>query len=116
MPKFSIITPVYLLSQERVDGFIRCIQSVRNQTFKDFEVIVVDYWTDSDNWYLVADPNYIPTIELGFLNGKQEPELLTQNDPTVGSVFTADKISYKIRHIYGGAVLDFRGFYGEVVG
>ena len=42
MPKFSIITPVHLWSQERVDGFLRCIQSVRNQTFKDFEWIVVD--------------------------------------------------------------------------
>ena len=42
MPRFSIITPVHLWSQERVDGFLRCIQSVRNQTFKDFEWIVVD--------------------------------------------------------------------------
>ena len=97
-------------------GTANISSSMPNVVRNTFEVIVVDYWTDSDNWYLVADPNYIPTIELGFLNGKQEPELLTQNDPTVGSVFTADKISYKIRHIYGGAVLDFRGFYGEVVG
>jgi len=75
-----------------------------------FETIVVDYWTDSGLWYLVADPTLSNTVEIGFLNGKQEPELLTQDQPNVGSVFTADKISYKIRHIYGGVVLDYRSF------
>jgi hypothetical protein len=78
-------------------------------------VIVVDYWTDANNWYLVADPNAVPTIEVAFFNGNQEPELFVQDQPTVGNVFTNDKITYKIRHIYGGAVMDFRGFYGAVV-
>ena len=80
-----------------------------------FEIIVVPYWTDTNNWFLVADKALMPTIEMGFLDGKQEPELFTQEQPTVGSVFTADKITYKIRHIYAGAILDYRGFYGAIV-
>jgi len=87
----------------------------RNMVKGWFEVIVVDYWTDADNWWLVADPKLAPTFELGFLNGKQEPELLSQNDPTQGSLFSADKVSYKIRHIYGGAVLDWRSYFGGIV-
>ena len=42
MPKFSIITPVNLWNIERVDKFLVTIESVKNQTFKDFEWIVVD--------------------------------------------------------------------------
>lgn len=79
------------------------------------EIIVVPYWTDPNNWYLVADPKFVDTIEIGFWQGKEEPELFVQEDQNVGSVFTADKITFKIRHIYGGAVLDHRGFYGSIV-
>lgn len=78
-------------------------------------VHVVDYWTDADNWYATADKATAPLIELGFFNGVQEPELFTQDLPTQGSLFSNDQIKYKIRHIYGGNVLDFRGFDGSVV-
>lgn len=71
--------------------------------------IVVDYLTDANDWFLVADPNLCPTIEVGFYQGRQEPELFTQSDQTVGSMFNADKLTYKIRHIYSGAVLEYRG-------
>lgn len=76
--------------------------------------IVVPYWTDATDWVAVADPAMINTIEVGFYQGKQDPELFVQDQPNVGSVFTADKITYKIRHIWGFAVLDYRGFYKNV--
>jgi len=72
--------------------------------------IVVDYLTDANDWFVSADPAMCPTIELGFYQGRQEPELFTQSDPSVGSVFNSDTITYKIRHIYKGAVIEFRGF------
>lgn len=78
-------------------------------------VIVVDYWTDANNWFLVAGKADVPTLEIGFLNGQEQPELFLQDQPTVGNVFSNDKLTYKIRHIYGGAVLDYRGFYGAIV-
>ncbi len=78
-------------------------------------VHVVDYWTDANNWFATADKASTPLIELGFYNGNQQPELFTQDLPTQGSLFSNDQIKYKIRHIYGGNVLDFRGFYGAIV-
>lgn len=78
-------------------------------------VHVVDYWTDANNWYATADLMETPLIELGFYNGNEEPELFVQDMPTQGSLFSNDQIVYKIRHIYGGNVLDYRGFYGAVV-
>jgi len=73
------------------------------------EPLEVPLWTDADDWVLVAEG--VPTIEVGFLNGREEPEIIIQDAPASGSVFTADKITYKVRHIWGAGVLDYRGFY-----
>jgi hypothetical protein len=80
---------------------------------QNLNLIVLDYIanaTSTTAWWLVGDPGRIPTLEVGFYNGQQDPALFTQSDPTVGSAFNADKVTYKIRHIYSGAVLDYRGF------
>lgn len=79
------------------------------------EVIPVSYWTDANDWAAVADPRRIPTIEVGFLDGREEPELFVQDTPNVGSLFSNDKITYKIRHIYSGGVMDYRGLRKHVV-
>jgi hypothetical protein len=78
-------------------------------------VHVIDYWTDTNNWWATADKSQVPLIELGFYNGRREPELFVQDQPTNASLFTNDQVTYKIRHIYNGAVVDFRGFDGSVV-
>ena len=67
--------------------------------------------TDANDWYMIADPSLMDTIEIGFMDDMREPELFIEDNPSAGSGFSADKIRYKIRHVYGGAVLDFRGFY-----
>lgn len=78
-------------------------------------IVPVWYWTDANDWAASANPDDIPTIELGFLDGNEEPELFIQDSPTVGSMFSNDQLIYKIRHIYGGTVLDYRGLYKSVV-
>jgi hypothetical protein len=90
-----------------------------NPVYKAVEVLAVpNYYlgTDTNNWYLVADPNDVgETIEIGFVDNKQTPEILVQDAETVGTVFTNDRITYKVRHEYSGAVADFRGFYAGIV-
>lgn len=78
-------------------------------------VVPVPYWTDATDWAISADPMDVPGIEVGFLDGNQEPELFVQDNPTVGSMFSHDKITWKIRHIYGGNVIEFRGWDKSVV-
>jgi hypothetical protein len=80
----------------------------------DVEVVPVWYWTDTDDWCLSADPNVAPGIEIGFMDGNEEPDLVVQDVPNVGSLFANDQITYKIRHIYGGAVTDYRPFYKSI--
>jgi hypothetical protein len=75
---------------------------------------VIDYWSDPNNWWATASKEQVGLIEVGFLFG-EEPELFTQDSPNVGSMFDNDQLKYKIRHVYGGAVLDFRGFFGGIV-
>jgi len=70
---------------------------------------------NENNYYLSAQVNDLPGIEVGFLNGREEPELLVQDQPTQGNVFVYDQIRYKVRHEYGGAVTDFRAFAASIV-
>ena len=62
-------------------------------------------------WFLIGDPREIDTIEIGFVGGQVNPALFIQDQPLFGSNFTQDSITYKIRHEYGGAVVDYRGLY-----
>jgi hypothetical protein len=79
--------------------------------------IEIYYWTDTNNWYLVANPSDIPTIEVGFYEGNEDPEIFVSDQENISnsSMFSADKITYKIRHIYGAGVLEYRGFDGSIV-
>lgn len=104
------------LEETAVDLFRRNTENDKNfiQSLS-LDVVPVWYWTDADDWVLSADPMDLPIIELGFLDGQEEPELFVQDSPTSGSMFSNDKITYKIRHIYGGNVVDFRGLFKGVV-
>lgn len=78
-------------------------------------ILPVWYWTDANDWCTAANPKDIPGIEIGFLDGQEEPELFVQDVPNVGSLFSNDQITYKVRHVYGGNVTDYRGFTKAVV-
>jgi len=80
-----------------------------------FTPIVVPQFTDTDNWYLLADPGQVELIEVCYLNGQDAPELLVQDDPLNGSMFTYDAITYKVRWFLGAGWVDYRGAYGAVV-
>ncbi|WP_069801478.1 phage major capsid protein [Thermogemmatispora onikobensis] len=76
--------------------------------------IVSPQLTSPTQWFLVADPREVDTIEIGFVGGQVNPVLFIQDQPLYGLNFTQDVISYKIRHEYGGAVVDYRGLYRGV--
>ena len=115
IPPINLWTP-FDLEETGFDLFRR--QTNNDTDFVEslqMNVIPVWYWTDANDWAITCDPNEVRTIEIGFVDGEEEPELFVQDNPTVGSLFTHDKITYKIRHTYGGNVLEFRGMYKAVV-
>jgi hypothetical protein len=81
------------------------------------------FYTDSNDWRLFADPNDVPAFAIGFLNGREEPFVGLKN-PEVRNALGAgqdpytyefDTIDFKVRHDYGTAAVDFRGYYfGQV--
>ena len=77
--------------------------------------IRVQYWSDANDWCLVADPTQWDTIEVAFLDGRQEPEFFIADAPAYGATLTADQITYKVRFIFGGSPLDHRTLDKSVV-
>jgi hypothetical protein len=82
------------------------------------EVVAVPQYylcSDTNNWYLIGDKNTHPTLQVGYFQNKRAPELLLQNQPNVAGVFTADQWTYKVKWRFGGAITDYRTFYGGIV-
>lgn len=75
----------------------------------------VSLLTDTNDWGLIMPPEIADLVEMGYLNGRQEPEMFLADSPQSEQVFVADKIRHKIRHEYSGAAIDYRGWYKAVV-
>ena len=73
-------------------------------------VIVVDLWTDANDWAAVADPRLWPTIGIGFRYGRQ-PEIFSVASPTAGLMFSNDTLPVKVRYFYATGPMDWRGMY-----
>ncbi|MBN1640374.1 MAG: hypothetical protein JXA09_03990 [Anaerolineae bacterium] len=73
-------------------------------------VIVVDLWTDANNWAAVADPRLYPSIGLGFRFG-ETPEIYSVADPRAGLMFSNDVMPVKVRFFYAVGPIDYRGLY-----
>ncbi len=73
--------------------------------------IVSPQLSSATQWFLVADPREVDTIEIGFVGGQVNPALFMQDAPLLGLNFSQDSVSFKVRHEYGGACVDFRGLY-----
>jgi phage major head subunit gpT-like protein len=54
-------------------------------------------------WYLFASPSQIDTIEVAYLDGYQQPQIESEAE------FNRDVISWKVRHVFGVGVIDYRG-------
>ena len=76
---------------------------------------MISLFTDANDWGLLMPPEVIDMVEMGYLNGRQEPEMFVADSPQSEQVFVADKIRHKIRHEYAGAVVDYRSGYKGTV-
>lgn len=81
------------------------------------------FWSDSNNWYLLADPKDVPAFAVGFLDGKEEP-FVGLKDPSVRAAlgsgvdpydFEFDTIDFKVRLDLGVAAVDHRAAFRGVV-
>mgnify|MGYP001773309303 CR=1 FL=1 len=80
-----------------------------------YDVIAVPIFTDTNDWFLVADPSQHPTLEVAFFGGKQEPDLVVASDEMAPDKLAGERIVYKVRHIWGLGILDYKTFYRNTV-
>jgi hypothetical protein len=73
-------------------------------------VIVIDLWTDANDWAAVADPMLYPSIGLGFRYGRT-PEIFSVASPTAGLMFTNDVMPVKVRFFFAVGPTDWRGLH-----
>jgi hypothetical protein len=76
-------------------------------------VISLKHITSTTNWWMVSDPLTCPHAIVGFHNGKDTPELVTEAAGT-GAHFTADSIRIKPKLRRGHVLHDHRGIYGQL--
>lgn len=81
--------------------------------------LVIDPFLSSTTaYYVLADKDDVPILDVGFLNGKQTPDLLVEK-PTMMNVAGGDDpyelefdvLNYKVRYDYGGATALWWGGY-----
>jgi len=72
--------------------------------------------TTDGHFWVMADPRDVETIAVGFLGGRDQPDMFVQgvDTPTSGSFFDADEITIKARLVVGATVVDWRGFAGSL--
>jgi hypothetical protein len=89
----------------------------------DDGVIREPFYNDANDWRLFADPADVPAFALGFLNGTEEPFVGLLNPQVRAALgpgvdpytYEFDTIDFKVRHDFGTAAVDFRGyFWGQV--
>lgn len=78
-------------------------------------IIVNEKLTDINDWYYGTRQENAPFLEIGFLDGIEQPQIFLANQPTVGTQFTADELQYKVKMVFAGAIIDFRGVGKNVV-
>lgn len=71
-------------------------------------IIVNELLSDTNDWFYGAYPSEAPFIEIGFLDGIEQPQILLANMATQGTMFTNDQLQYKVKWAFGGDVVDFR--------
>lgn len=79
-------------------------------------VLVEPFFTSTTAWYVMADPMDAPVIEVGFLDGKETPDLLVKKADTVNVAggddqwgYDFDEIFYKVRHDWAVARAMYQG-------
>jgi len=72
-------------------------------------------------WYLFSDPGELAVLECAHLQGHERPEICMKASDKVniggGAIgpmagdFATDNVFYRVRDVFGGTTLDWRGFY-----
>jgi len=112
-PKYLVVHPDEEFTALRILNSVLIPGSANNDVnvLKGRLELIVTSRITTARWYVIADPAQSETIEMGFLGGRETPEIFEENADS-GHSFSYDEKRYKGRVIFGGCVTDWRGFVG----
>jgi hypothetical protein len=93
-----------ILNASQYDPTVNKFQAP-NPAYQAFTQVIGTPRISGNAWYVFADPDIEPVLEVDFLNGAQEP-YTEQRDG-----WNVDGIEYKVRFDYGVNAVGFRGAY-----
>ena len=107
VPKYLVCGPANELTayQYTSNQFVPAKNSDMNPVYNSQLQVIIDPRITGNEWYLMADPGQIDTVEYSFLDG--ESELFTEQ--RVG--FDVDGLQVKARMVFGTKAIDWRGMY-----
>jgi len=120
----SILEAIELLYVDEDEVNYRTNNWVKNKVVLHVNpyLSVINTTNGTTAWYVLPDPADIYCVVLARLRGHEEPEIFMKNpnaikigggqDPFNGD-FDNDSIEYKVRHICGAALADWRGTYAS---
>lgn len=125
MPKYLLVRPSKVVeamedvaSAEKISVDSAAAANVlagRDNALRSFGLTVLTSpWLTTDAFYLLADPASCEGLRMGFLGGQETPEILREASNS-GWSFAHDAEQFKIRSIFGGAWVDWRGVYRDGV-
>jgi hypothetical protein len=87
------------------------------------QILRETFLTDTNDWYLFADPGSVPAFAIGFLNGERRPFIGLKNPEVRNALgpgvdpytFELDSVDFKVRLDFGAAAVDPRGAYWSQV-
>ncbi len=110
VPKYLVVGPLQeqVAYQYTSSQYVPTKNSDINPIYNAALTVIVDARITGNEWYLMADPAMIDTIEYSFLDG--EGELFTEQ--RIG--WDVDGMEMKARMVFNAKAIDFRGMYKNV--
>jgi glycosyltransferase involved in cell wall biosynthesis len=79
--RFSVITPVHLWNEQRVERFLETIESLKEQSFKDFQWVVIDDGsTMGFRWDMLNEAAVEAGFQLTLTHRPHEERVVAYND------------------------------------
>jgi hypothetical protein len=82
---------------------------------QDENIFANPLFTDANDWYLLDVGSNVEIIEVGFLMGSQNPQVIESAPEQTDSAFYQDRVTYRLRHEYECVISDFRGAFKSIV-
>ena len=104
-PKFVVVPPELESAGEQALAEIAATKSDDANPFQKLTLVVEPRLTDTEQWYVAADPAMIDGLEYAYLEGAPGPQIETRQG------FEVDGIQIKVRLDFGCGWIDHRGWH-----